>query len=35
MPRFEGVPLKPPQSEMAPPDVLAEHAEKLRTALKG
>ncbi|WP_029355178.1 HIT family protein [Bosea sp. 117] len=35
MPRFEGVPLKPPQSEMAPPDVLAEHAEKLRAALKG
>lgn len=34
VPRFEGVPLKPHTGEMAPNDVLAKHAEKLRAALK-
>ena len=33
IPRFEGVPLRPHTGEMAKPDVLAAHAEKLRTAL--
>jgi len=34
IPRFEGVPLKPHTGEMAPNDVLARHAEKIRAALK-
>jgi histidine triad (HIT) family protein len=34
IPRFEGVPLKPHTGEMAPNDVLAGFAEKLRAALK-
>ncbi|MDH6229453.1 histidine triad (HIT) family protein [Mesorhizobium soli] len=33
MPRFEGVPLKPHTGQMEKPEVLAEHAEKLRAAL--
>lgn len=33
LPRFEGVALKPHTGEMAPPDTLAAHAEKLRAAL--
>ncbi|MBS7540883.1 HIT family protein [Ancylobacter lacus] len=33
IPRQEGVGLKPPQSEMEQPDVLAEQAERLRAAL--
>ncbi len=35
IPRQEGVGLKPPQSEMEQPDVLAEQAERLRAALAG
>ena len=34
IPRFEGVPLKPHTGEMAPNDVLAGFAEKIRAALK-
>ncbi|QJP12943.1 HIT family protein [Starkeya sp. ORNL1] len=34
LPRFEGVAMKPPQSEMEKPDVLADHAAKLRAALE-
>ncbi|PSJ59837.1 HIT family protein [Pseudaminobacter soli (ex Li et al. 2025)] len=33
LPRFEGVPLKPHTGQMEEPEVLAEHAEKLRAAL--
>lgn len=33
IPRFEGVSLRPHTGDMADNDVLAEHAEKLRTAL--
>jgi histidine triad (HIT) family protein len=33
LPRFEGVPLKPHTGQMEKPEVLAEHAEKLRAAL--
>jgi histidine triad (HIT) family protein len=33
MPRFEGVPLKPHTGQLEKPEVLAEHAEKLRAAL--
>jgi histidine triad (HIT) family protein len=33
VPRQEGVPMKPPASEMEKPDILAAHAEKLREAL--
>lgn len=33
IPRFEGVPLRPHTGEMAKPEVLAAHAEKLRQAL--
>ena len=33
MPRFEGVALKPHTGEMAKPEVLAAHAEKIRAAL--
>lgn len=35
IPRKEGVPMKPPASEKARPDVLAEHAAKLKAALAG
>lgn len=35
VPRVEGVPMKPPQSEMEKPEVLAEHAARLRAALAG
>jgi histidine triad (HIT) family protein len=34
LPRFEGVPLKPHTGQMGSNDVLAEHAEKIRAALK-
>jgi len=33
LPRFEGVPLKPHTGQMEKPEVLAEHAEKLRAVL--
>lgn len=33
VPRFEGVAMKPPQSEMEKPDVLADQAARLRAAL--
>lgn len=33
VPRFEGVPMKPPQSEMEKPEVLAEQAGMLKAAL--
>ncbi|MGR7996854.1 MULTISPECIES: HIT family protein [unclassified Xanthobacter] len=33
IPRHLGVPMKPPASEMEKPDVLAEHAARLRAAL--
>ncbi|MEL6750906.1 MAG: HIT family protein [Pseudomonadota bacterium] len=33
IPRYDGVPLKPHTGEMADPDLLAAHAEKLRLAL--
>jgi histidine triad (HIT) family protein len=33
VPRHEGVPMKPPASEMEKPDVLTAHAERLRAAL--
>jgi histidine triad (HIT) family protein len=35
IPRFEGVPLKPHTGQMEANDVLAEHAERIRAALKG
>ena len=35
IPRHDGVPMKPPASEMEKPDVLAAHAERLRAALAG
>lgn len=35
IPRHNGVPMKPPASEMEKPDVLAAHAERLRAALAG
>ena len=35
LPRFEGVPLKPHTGAMEKPEVLAENAEKIRTALAG
>lgn len=35
IPRFDGIPLKPHSGEMEKPDVLAENAEKIRTALAG
>ncbi|MCK0197585.1 HIT family protein [Ancylobacter sp. 6x-1] len=35
IPRHEGVALKPPQSDMEKPEILAEHAERLRAALAG
>jgi histidine triad (HIT) family protein len=35
IPRHEGVPMKPPASEKAPPEVLADHAAKLKAALAG
>jgi len=34
IPRFEGVPLKPHTGQMEANDVLAEHAERIRAALK-
>lgn len=34
VPRHDGVPMKPPASEMADPAVLADHARKLAEALK-
>jgi histidine triad (HIT) family protein len=33
IPRFEGIPLKPHTGEMEKPEVLAENAEKIRSAL--
>ncbi|PWJ85776.1 histidine triad (HIT) family protein [Pseudaminobacter salicylatoxidans] len=33
LPRFEGVPLKPHTGHMEKPEILAEHAEKLRAVL--
>ncbi|MET0745382.1 MAG: HIT family protein [Microvirga sp.] len=33
IPRFDGQPLRPPSGQMENPDVLAEHAAKLRAAL--
>lgn len=35
IPRFEGVPLKPHSGQMEKPEVLAENAGKIRTALAG
>lgn len=35
IPRFDGIPLKPHSGEMEKPDVLAENAERIRTALAG
>ncbi len=35
IPRHNGVPMKPPATEMEKPDVLAAHAERLRAALAG
>jgi histidine triad (HIT) family protein len=35
VPRWEGVKMRPPASEMADPDVLAAHAEKIRATLTG
>jgi histidine triad (HIT) family protein len=35
IPRFEGVPLKPHSGQMEKPEVLAENAFKIRTALAG
>lgn len=35
LPRFDGVPLKPHTGAMEKPEVLAENAEKIRTALAG
>ena len=34
IPRFEGVPLKPHTGQMEKPEVLAENADKIRTALQ-
>jgi histidine triad (HIT) family protein len=34
IPRWEGVRLRPAMGDMAPPEVLAEHAEKIRAALQ-
>lgn len=34
VPRFEGVAMKPPASEMEKPEVLADHAARLRAALE-
>ena len=33
LPRWEGVPLRPPEGPMASPEILAEHAAKIRGAL--
>ena len=33
IPRFDGQPLRPPSGQMENPDVLADHAAKLRAAL--
>lgn len=33
IPRHEGIPMRPHTGDMAPSDLLAEHAEKIRTAL--
>lgn len=35
LPRFDGVPLRPHTGEMAKPEVLAEHAARIRAALAG
>ena len=35
IPRFEGVPLKPHTGQMEKPEVLADHASKIRAALPG
>ena len=35
IPRHDGVPMKPPATQKEKPEVLAEHAKKLATALKG
>ncbi len=35
IPRFAGVSLKPPASEMGKPEVLAEHAKKISAAMAG
>ena len=35
LPRWNGVPLRPHTGEMAPPDMLKRHAERIRAALPG